>query len=353
MIQIDGTTGEGGGQILRSSLSLSVLTQQAFEIEGIRGGRKKPGLLRQHLTAVNAAKAISDAETSGDTLGSLHLRFAPREIKGGTFHFSVGTAGSAILVLQTVLPPLMTAPQASKLILEGGTHNPFAPPFDFLEHSFLPLINRMGPNITVTLEQFGFFPAGGGRLTLSVEPASTLDAINILSQDAVESREATIISCQLPPEIPKRQKRMLRNKLNWLDSEVGVRNIRRSSGPGNVAIASLRMPSHTEVFSGFGGPHTPSSKVIENLVSQVREYQSSDAPIGEYLADQLMLPCALARGDSSYNAVKASSHAITNQAAIESFLSKRIEITKAEDGIARFSFQTKPSRETTSWASTS
>ena len=142
MLTIDGSFGEGGGQILRTSLALSLVTGKPFRIGNIRAGRKNPGLLRQHLTAVNAATEISRAEVTGAAIGSRELTFAPGSVVSGNYAFAVGTAGSTTLVLQTVLPALLVASGKSKLILEGGTHNPFAPPFDFLEKAFLPLVNR-------------------------------------------------------------------------------------------------------------------------------------------------------------------------------------------------------------------
>lgn len=163
LITIDGSIGEGGGQILRTALGLSMVTGQAFRIEKIRAGREKPGLLRQHLTAVNAAVAISGASVEGNVIGSRELLFLPGSTAAREYAFSIGSAGSMTLVLQTVLPALLTADAPSKLTLEGGTHNPFAPPIDFLEKAFLPLVGRMGPRVSVSLERAGFYPAGAGE----------------------------------------------------------------------------------------------------------------------------------------------------------------------------------------------
>src|SRR5512139_1323749 len=151
MIVIDGSRGEGGGQVLRSSLALSLVTGQPFRIEKIRAGRRKPGLMRQHLTAVNAAADIGCATVEGAHIGSQALAFYPRTVKPGRYHFAVGTAGSCTLVLQTVLPALLTAGFPSELVLEGGTHNPYAPPFDFLEQAFLPLMRKLGPGVSASL----------------------------------------------------------------------------------------------------------------------------------------------------------------------------------------------------------
>src|SRR5688572_7099138 len=164
MIRIDGSVGEGGGQILRTALSLSLATGTPFQIENIRAGRKNAGLLRQHLTAVLAAAEIGSAETAGASLGSTALTFTPKSVRGGEFRFAVGTAGSATLVFQTILPALLLAGTPSRVEIEGGTHNMAAPPFDFLKRTFLPVLRRMGANISLELKRYGFYPAGGGRL---------------------------------------------------------------------------------------------------------------------------------------------------------------------------------------------
>src|SRR5262245_60443308 len=171
---IDGSQGEGGGQILRTALALSLVTGAPFRVEKIRAGRQKPGLLRQHLTAVTAAVEIGGAAVEGATLGSRELSFRPGSVRPGAYRFAVGTAGSAALVLQTVLPALLTATGPSTVVVEGGTHNPHAPPFDFLALAFLPLLARMGARAQATLDRPGFYPAGGGQLTVEITPAPAL-----------------------------------------------------------------------------------------------------------------------------------------------------------------------------------
>jgi RNA 3'-terminal phosphate cyclase (ATP) len=176
LIEIDGSFREGGGQILRTSLALSLVTGQAFHIRNIRAARRKPGLLRQHLTAVNAAAEIGQAKVEGAALASRELVFHPGDVAAGRYHFVVGSAGSATLVLQSILPALIVASGPSKIVLEGGTHNPHAPPFDYLQKTFLPILNRMGPTITATLERPGFYPAGGGKFMVTIKPARRLFA---------------------------------------------------------------------------------------------------------------------------------------------------------------------------------
>src|SRR5919109_679677 len=167
MLTLDGSFGEGGGQILRTALGLSLVTGQPFRMFKVRAGRPKPGLQAQHLAAVKAAATIGCAEVEGATLGSQELVFAPKQITPGEYAFAVGTAGSATLVLQTVLPALMSASTPSSLILEGGTHNPLAPPFEFLLKVFLPLVHRMGPAVKVKLDRHGFYPGGAGKMRVT------------------------------------------------------------------------------------------------------------------------------------------------------------------------------------------
>ena len=182
MIEIDGSQGEGGGQILRSALSLAVCTGKPFRIVGIRARRSKPGLLRQHLTAVKATAAISGAHVEGDEVGSLTLTFEPQGIRPGEYSFAIGTAGSCTLVLQTVLPPLLTASEPSLIRISGGTHNSAAPPVEFLSRAFLPLINRMGPTVVVRTERIGFFPRGGGVIEAQIIPVPRLQPIEVLAR---------------------------------------------------------------------------------------------------------------------------------------------------------------------------
>ena len=176
-LHINGRYGEGGGQIVRSSMALAVVTGRPVRIDNIRAGAQAPGLMQQHLAAVQAAAEICGGSLSGATIGSRALNFEPQPVRAGNYQFDVGTAGSATLVLQTVLPALLLADGASQVTIEGGTHNQWAPPFDFLAKSFLPLVNRMGPRVSATLERHGFYPAGGGRITVSIEPSADADGV--------------------------------------------------------------------------------------------------------------------------------------------------------------------------------
>jgi RNA 3'-terminal phosphate cyclase (ATP) len=199
-------------------------------------------------------------------------------------------------VLQAVLPALMLADGPSALLFEGGTHHPMAPPFDFLEKAFLPILNRMGPTVIAELERPGFYPAGGGRFHVAIQPVEKLQPIELLSRGEVTSKRARVMVAHLPPDIGDRQARMLRNKLNWRDDAIRIVSVKNSAGPGNVVLVEIESESVCEVFTSFGVRDLPSGKVVGSVIDDVREYLASDAPVGKHLADQLMIPFALAGG---------------------------------------------------------
>lgn len=319
LIVIDGAAGEGGGQILRSALALSLVTGKPFRIENIRGGRAKPGLLRQHLTALSAAVTIGRGKAEGATIGSREVTFKPGEITPGDYRFAVGTAGSATLVLQTVLPALMTASGPSTLEFEGGTHNPFAPPFDFIEKAFLPVINRMGPQITAKLHRHGFYPAGGGRFQVSIQPSKRLTPIDLLQPGLAKSRRVKCLIASLPRAIAEREQDAIRDKMAWPEEAFEIVEITDSLGPGNVVLIECEGEHVTEVFASFGEKGVPASVVAERAVNATRAWLGSAVPVGRYLADQLLLPFALA-GGGCFRTLPLSLHSETNIEVIRKFL---------------------------------
>lgn len=325
MLTIDGSHGEGGGQILRTSLALSLVTGKSFRIEKIRAGRKSPGLLRQHLTAVNAAVEVGSANVAGATIGSRELTFTPGQITPGNYHFAVGTAGSATLVLQTILPALLIASAPSRLTLEGGTHNPFAPPFDFLAKSFLPLISRMGSRVTAELERPGFYPAGGGKFSVEVEPAVSLKRLDIAERGKIKQRRGRAIVANLPRHIAEREIDIIRRKMSWNADWLAAEVIDNSHGPGNIVMIEVESEHVTEVFTGFGERGVRAEAVAEKAVQGARRYLSTEVAAGEYLADQLMLPLAMA-GGGSFTTLPLSRHATTNIDMIRKFLDVEISV---------------------------
>ncbi len=326
MLTIDGSHGEGGGQILRSALALSLVTGKPFTIAHIRAGRKKPGLLRQHLTAVQAATAIGRAQVTGASLGSTQLTFTPGAIRPGDHHFAVGTAGSATLVLQTVLPALLCAPGPSTLRLEGGTHNPWAPPFDFLTQSFLPLVARMGPRVDATLVRPGFYPAGGGEFHIAITPTAMLRPLELLERGPTQRITGTAKLAHLPRHVAERELQVLAAQLGLTGDQLRVEEVANSRGPGNVVEITVQCEHVTEVFTGFGEKGVPAEVVAGQAVDQARAYLTRDVPVGEYLTDQLLLPFALARG-GAFRTAGLSRHAQTNVEVVQAFLDVRFERT--------------------------
>jgi len=319
MITIDGSQGEGGGQILRTSLALSLVTGQPFRMDRIRAKRQKPGLLRQHLTAVEAAKAVGCAEVVGAAMNSQTLEFRPEVVTPGNYRFAVGTAGSATLVLQTVLPSLLTASGTSTLTLEGGTHNPLAPPFDFLARSFMPLIQRMGPSVELELRRPGFFPAGGGRFHARIEPVKKLSRLRLTERGAIRGQRARVWLSKLSPEVAERELAVVREKLRWRSEECGVENVAHPKGPGNALVLEIETEHVTEVFTGFGERGRPAEEVAQEAIEAARGWLEADVPVDEHLADQLLMPMTLA-GGGSFRTTRPSLHSTTNAAVIQRFL---------------------------------
>jgi RNA 3'-terminal phosphate cyclase (ATP) len=316
-VKLDGSQGEGGGQILRTALSLSMTTGRAVEIDRVRARRPKPGLMRQHLAAVMASRTISGADVAGAELRSGSVRFAPGRVRPGRYHFDVGTAGSACLVLQTILPPLLTASSSSFLTIEGGTHNPHAPSFDFLDRVVLPLVSRMGPRVTATLERHGF-PPKPGQLAVEIHPTSKLAPLELLDAGPVRGRSARSIVSRLPSHVAERELAVVRDRLAWSMDECHVESVEADS-PGNVLLLEVSRPALNEMVTGFGSPGLPAERVAEAAVAEMHAYLEADVPVGRYLADQLLLLLALAGGGGSFRTVPLSEHARTNIAVIEAF----------------------------------
>jgi len=329
---VDGSFGEGGGQILRTSLAVSLVTGKPFHMQNIRAGRKKPGLMRQHLTAVNAATEVGQAEVKGNAIGSRELHFAPQAIKPRQYHFAVGTAGSCTLVLQTVLPALLTSESRSELILEGGTHNPYAPPFDFLSRVFLPIVNRMGPVVTAALQRPGFYPAGGGRFSVSITPAEKLSRIDLLERGKIKRRLVRAIVARLPRKIGDREVRVIGEKLLWDRHCLRVEETAEARGPGNVLIVEIESEHITEVFTGFGQRGVPAEEVAGRTADAVLEYLAAEVPVGRHLADQLLLPMALA-GGGRFRTLSLTQHTTTNIEVLKMFLAVEATVSQVNKDV--------------------
>lgn len=339
MIDIDGAVGEGGGQILRTSLSLALCTGQPVRIQRIRARRPKPGLMRQHLACVKAALAISPgAEAQGAELGATELTFVPAPVQPGAQEFDVGSAGSCALVLQTVLPPLMVARGPSMLVLRGGTHNPMAPPVHFIERCFAPLLARLGVGLELNLRRLGFYPAGGGEFSATiVPPPQGLTPFDVVERGPLREAYAECLAPGLPRRVVERELHSLGQQLGWSRDALRAPATRQNEGPGNALMATLASEHATEVITAFGEKGLSSEQVAQQVARAVEAHLRSPAALGAHLADQWMIPIALAvlqaRRTASFSCTEMTDHAQTNIGVIEAFLPVKFTVTRrgAED----------------------
>jgi RNA 3'-terminal phosphate cyclase (ATP) len=329
MIELDGAVGEGGGQILRTSLTLAMITGQAFRIRRIRANRSKPGLMRQHLVAVQAASRICGAQVSGAAVGSQDLEFIPGPLRGGDYRFAIGTAGSCTLVLQTVLPALLSADVPSTLHLSGGTHNPMAPPVQFLQRAWCRLLAEMGAQIDVRLERFGFYPAGGGEVVAAVTPCPQLAPREWMARGERKAAYAESFVAGIPARIAQRELECVGKAMNWGEEQLLVRGLPGDQGPGNALLLTFEYEHVTEVFTAFGEKSVSAESVARQAVNRARQYLASRAAVSEYLGDQLMVPLALA-GGGGFTMDEVSMHARTNAQVIELFLPVRFRFGTRE-----------------------
>ena len=330
MIELDGSHGEGGGQILRTALALAMCTGTPLRIERIRARRPKPGLMRQHLTCVLAAQEVCGATVIGAELGSQALEFRPGQVHAGDYRFAVGTAGSCTLVLQTVLPPLMLADGPSRLRLSGGTHNPMAPPFHFLQRSFAPLVRRTGAKLDLTLRRHGFFPAGGGEIDAVITPADGgLRPFDLLERGEPLEAFAEVLAPALPRGVADRELEVLERLTGWDKHQLRVGTARQNEGPGNALMTTLVHEHLTEVFIAFGERGLSAEDVARTVFTEMRAYETSGGAAGPHLADQLALPLALAVAGSgrpaAFTCTELTEHSRTNFGVIERFLDVRFD----------------------------
>ena len=333
---VDGSMGEGGGQILRTSLALACITGRNLHIENIRAARRKPGLAKQHLSCVLAASEICGGQCKGAALGSQVLDFQPDPIRGGDFSFEIGSAGSASLVIQTILPALFLADKPSTVTVTGGTHNPWAPPFDFLAETFLPAIRTAGFDADCKLEKYGFFPAGGGKIALDVRPRHRIpnQTINLCESAEQIQIQARIYTAKLSAHIAQRQKKLLsQSKLKFQSIEhievtdsdgpgncIMIRLVAASSGnPSGTPCGAWGWPSRTTIFTAFGQRGKPSEKVVGEVVSLVEDFLSSTAAVDRFSADQLLIYMAISKS-GCYTTNNLTTHLTTNIETIKKFL---------------------------------
>lgn len=335
LIKIDGSFGEGGGQILRSSLALSIITGKPVSIEKIRAGRKEPGLRPQHLTSVKAAAQISAGHVEGAEIGSRSLTFTPGQLTAGNYYFDVGTAGSTALILQTVLPPLMVADRPSTISIKGGTHNPMAPTIDFLRDTFLKVLEKIGPKVDLTLDSFGFYPKGGGKITARITPQSTLNRIELSQVLVIEKIRARAVVVNLPMHIGERELDTIAAVIPALARESSAVDVSSNSiGQGNFVTIQVESEQLTETITGLGKRGVRAEDVATFAAEEARQYMRSGAPVFHYLADQLILPMSLA-GGGAFLTSAPSLHTTTNIEIVRKFLPVDIKLSELPGGLAR------------------
>ena len=338
MIYIDGSYGEGGGQVLRTSLSLATITGQPIRIERIRAGRKKPGLAAQHLTGVRAAAAICNAQVQGDELGSTNLEFTPSSsVQAGKYTFDVSdaregrSAGAVTLVLQTILLPLVLARGDSQIILRGGTHVAYSPSLSYIEQVYLPILKRMGVQAEVRLHRWGWYPQGGGEVELHVSGGSTLSSINLLERGQLQEVRGLAVVTQLPSHIPQRMASRAENLLHEAHLKATVRPLReRGVAPGAGIFLTAEYEDSLAGFGALGRLGLPADKVAEIACQELLNFHKTNAPVEEHLADQLLLPAALGSETSQYRVAEISTHLTTNAWVIHQFGIASISIDEVE-----------------------
>ncbi|MBN1955132.1 MAG: RNA 3'-terminal phosphate cyclase [Anaerolineae bacterium] len=336
MIRVDGSAGEGGGQVLRSALTLSMLTGQATEVYNIRAGRPQPGLRPQHLAAVVAAAAICDAEVQGAELEQQAIRFAPGgPARPGSYTFDVaeiagqGSAGAIGLLLQTVLLPLALAGAPSQLTLRGGTHVPWAPSVDYIERVFMPAAARMGIRAQIELVKWGFYPAGGGEARVDIQAGTTsLQPLQLAERGPLQRVVVRGVAANLPSHIPQRMVNRARNLLQAQGLPVDLQPLRvRSAGPGATTAVWAEYEQGIAGFSAYGRKGLASEHVAAAACDEFLAHHHSGAPLDPYLADQLVLPLALATGTSHLVTSAISRHLLTNLAVVQAFVPLQARVT--------------------------
>jgi RNA 3'-terminal phosphate cyclase (ATP) len=331
LVELDGSEGEGGGQILRSALALSILTGKGFDMVRVRAGRPKPGLRPQHLEAVRAAVAVCSAQVEGDRVASQKLRFVPATPVAGNYSFAIATAGSTALVLHTIYLPLALQPAESRITIAGGTHVPFAPCVDYLAQAWLPAVERLGLNLAIDLERCGFYPAGGGRLNVIVRPPSPLRPVDWLERGPISEITPLSFVGRLPRSIAERQARRAIVRLNQagladLVAEPTIES-RESAGPGTMLGLKVAFAGGQTFFYALGARGKPAETVADEAVDDlVRYLDSDDAPVDPHLADQLLLPLAATARVSRFKTSTVTNHLLTNARVIEQFLPVSIDV---------------------------
>ncbi|UCF07459.1 MAG: RNA 3'-terminal phosphate cyclase [Thermoplasmata archaeon] len=333
MIEIDGSHGEGGGQILRTAVSLSSLTQKPVRILNIRAKRPKPGLSFQHVTAISSVKELCTAEVSGLKKGSATVEFCPGKIKGGRFHFDILTAGSTTLVLQACLLPCLSAPEKTELTITGGTDVKWSPPVDYLRFVFAPILHTMGATVSIATVRRGHYPKGGGVVKAIVNPVEKLSPLTLRKRGELKGIRGIAHVSNLPGNIVKRMKHSALLKLvNYKDISVSSEYYPQGKDPSFGAGAGLVLWANFENTvlgaDGLGERGLPAEKVGQMAADGLLSEMSSKGTLDVHAADQFLPYMALAAGESVFLTKELSNHAKTNMWLIEQFLDVKFEVAE-------------------------
>ena len=328
LIEIDGSYGEGGGQILRTALTLSAILMRPFTIHHIRSKRKNPGLQAQHLKAVEALAQITKAKTEGVKFGSQKISFHPQKIISGDYQFEVKTAGSVILLLQAIFLPLCLAQGSSRVTSVGGTHVPWSPPFHYFSRVLLPTLEPMGISADATIEKWGFYPRGGGRIQLNIKPAHELKPMHLTDRGSLKKIWGLSTLSNLPRHVAERQRdqaiKRIKKELN-MEPEINILYDASSNGPGSFLFLLAEHEKAIAGFSSLGKKGKQAEKVADEAVDNLKDYLHSGGCIDPHLADQLVPFMALTKGNSSFTTTRITDHLLTNLWIISHFLQVKVE----------------------------
>jgi RNA 3'-terminal phosphate cyclase (ATP) len=335
MIEIDGSYGEAGGQILRTALSLSCVLEKPFRMFNIRKGRSRPGLMPQHLMCVRALAMICGASVRGNVVGSTELIFIPSDPRPGDYDFDIGTAGSTSLLLQAILPPLVFSKKKSSIMLTGGTHVPFSPPFHYVSDVFVPMLRRLGIEMNISVERYGFYPKGGGRIRAEVYPSERAKAITLVKRGEFEKTTGLSGVVNLPLSIAERQRNAVNEMLssNGLHAEIDLLSS-DAFGRGTFVFLKAETAECVAGFSSLGERGKKAETVGREAAEELISYYYADACLDPHLADQVALYLPFADGPSSFTTSRVTGHLVTNLWAIEKLtgVSYSIEGEKGKPG---------------------
>ena len=337
MIEIDGSFGEGGGQILRTALALSVIFKRPLTLHHIRAKRKDPGLGHQHLMAVNALAQISGAKVEGNVIGSQKLTFIPGEVCPGDYHFPIETAGSVSLLLQALLLPLCLSQNRFGLILQGGTHVPWSPPYHYLSEILFPILHFMGVSVGGRIDQWGWYPKGGGVIRVEVQPSPSLGPISLRERGSLKRIHGFSAASLLPKHVAERQREEALRRIEKemkMGAEITILPDPPSRGPGSFLFLVTESEGALAGFSSLGRRGKRAEEVAGEAVNSLKEYLEAQGCVDPHLADQLIPFMAVAKGNSSFTTTRVTEHLLTNLWVIQHFKNVRVSMTggKGKEG---------------------